>query len=330
MDSNARSVLIRELEQIRSARVIAYLTSDRQPFNAQIALDVLPLFYQTLQGIGRVEKLSLFLYSSGGNLDAPWPLLNLLREYCSYLEVLVPSKALSAATLLSLGANRIVMSPLSQLSPIDPEGTFITEAQPQKYSVEDIMSFIEFAKEKVGIAESQPLSEVLALLTKEIKPQILGSLNRSHARVRRLARKMLQFTLNDPKYETQLTEIVNNLSQLLYSHNHLINRREARDIIGFKEIIEYAEEPTEKAMQSLFASYAQDLELAKPFDPSALLQNQQQNSITVRQAYIESLELSHCFESTVRLQLNVQTQEINLEQVAPRWQTQSLESEIAK
>ncbi|MBI4671786.1 MAG: hypothetical protein HY741_08985 [Chloroflexi bacterium] len=325
-----RSSLIRDLEQVRNTRVVAYLTSDRQPFVAQIALDVLPLFYQTLQAIGKVEKLSLFLYSSGGNLDAPWPLLNLVREYCNYLEVLVPSKALSAATLLSLGANKIVMTPLSQLSPIDPEGTFVTEAQRQNYSVEDVMSFIEFAKEKVGIAESQPLSEVLAILTKEIKPQILGSLNRSHARVRRLARKMLQFTLNDPKYETQLTEIVTNLSQLLSSHNHLINRREARDIIGFKEIIEYADEPTEKAMSALFQSYTQDLELAKPFDPNELLKDKQPISITVSQAYIESLELSHCFESNILIQANPQTHEINLGQSGQQWRTRKVESEMTQ
>lgn len=327
MNANPRSSLIQELEKTRHSRVICYLTSDRQPFVAQIALDTLPLFYQTLQPIGKVEKLSLFLYSSGGNLDAPWPLLNLIREYCDYLEVLIPSKALSAATLLSLGANKIVMTPLSQLSPIDPEGTFVSEAHQQNYSVEDVMSFVDFAKDKVGIAESQPLSQVLTILTKEIKPQILGSLNRSHARVRRLARKMLQFSLSDPKYETQLAEIVNNLSQLLYSHNHLINRREARDIIGFREIIEYADESTEKAMSDLFQNYSQDMELSKPFDPNVLAKNQQ-NTMIVRQAYIESLEFSHCFESSIQIQAHPQTKEINLEQIAPHWRTQKMESEM--
>ena len=314
MTEVSRYDLIAELEKKRSSRVITYLTSDREPFKAQIALDVLPKFYLSLQVIGHTEKISLFLYSTGGNLDAPWPLVNLLREYCDFLEILVPFRALSAATLISLGANKIIMTPLSQLSPIDPEGTFVNEGKSENYSVEDVVSYIEFAKEKIGIAESQPLSEVLRLLAGEIKPHIIGSLNRTHARIRRLGKNLLQLHLKDPKHETTVTEIVNNLTQLLGSHNHLISRREARETIGMREIVEDADAETEDLMQNLFSHYKQLMELEEPFNPLKLLSDDQTEADYVaRQAYIDSTDVGHEFATPLRVTLNKETRQVNVQ-----------------
>lgn len=46
--------------------------------------------------------------------------MNLFREFCEELNVLIPFKALSTATLIALGANEIIMAKMGQLSPIDP------------------------------------------------------------------------------------------------------------------------------------------------------------------------------------------------------------------
>jgi ClpP class serine protease len=45
-----------------------------------------------------------------------WPLVTLLRQYCKRLAVLVPFRAHSAGTLISLGADEIVMLPGSELA----------------------------------------------------------------------------------------------------------------------------------------------------------------------------------------------------------------------
>ncbi|MCE9646896.1 MAG: hypothetical protein K8S20_12920 [Chloroflexi bacterium] len=325
-----RLELIAALEKARSARVISYITSDRNPFPAQIALDVLPLFNQALESIGTTKKVLIFLYSTGGNLDAPWPLMSLIREYCEEVEVVIPFRALSAATLIALGANRIIMTPLSELSPIDPQGTFVNnDGKAEQYSVEDMASFIDFAKDKIGIAESQPLSEVLRLLSQEIKPTVIGSLNRTYSRIRRLARIMLQSHMRDPKHETQITEIINNLTQSLGSHNHLIHRREARDTLGFGALIEDASPETEKIIKELFESYKEDLELNKPFDPlKILVENETEKDIIIKQAYIESADISHVFESSLHLQLNSQTRQINMQPRAmPAWTTEYIKKE---
>src|SRR3989338_9223480 len=113
--------LIQQIEGLRKSRVITYLTSDRQgPFNARIAIDVIPLISKQLQTIRKTDNIDLFLYSAGGDTMVPWRLVSMIREHCDKFSVIVPYKAHSAATMIALGADEIVMSNLSEISPIDP------------------------------------------------------------------------------------------------------------------------------------------------------------------------------------------------------------------
>jgi ClpP class serine protease len=113
--------LIQQIEKTRNSRVITYLTSDRQgPFNARIAVDVIPLISKQLQMIGKVQNIDFFLYTAGGDTMVPWRLVSMMREYCEKFSVIVPYKAHSAGTMIALGGDEIVMSDLSEISPIDP------------------------------------------------------------------------------------------------------------------------------------------------------------------------------------------------------------------
>ena len=113
--------LIQQIEKLRNSKVITYLTSDRQgPVNARVAMDIIPIISRQLRQIGKVENIDLFLYSTGGDTMVPWRLVSMIREYCDKFSVLIPYKAHSAASMISLGADEIVMTDLSELSPIDP------------------------------------------------------------------------------------------------------------------------------------------------------------------------------------------------------------------
>ena len=46
-------------------------------------------------------------------------MVNLLRQYTKHLTVLVPFECQSAATMLALGADRILMGPIAHLSAVD-------------------------------------------------------------------------------------------------------------------------------------------------------------------------------------------------------------------
>src|SRR4029079_16711109 len=107
----------------RKTKVLAFVTSDRPAAETQIAQDCIDLFVDLLDHIGPTKKISLLLHTNGGQTSAAWRLINLIRTFCDELEVLIPLKALSAGTLISLGADRIVMTKQAALGPIDPSLT---------------------------------------------------------------------------------------------------------------------------------------------------------------------------------------------------------------
>src|ERR1035437_8446912 len=120
---STRDGLLRDIEQRLKTRIITYLTGDRPGLEAQVSADVIPKFRRHLEAIGEVESISLFLYTRGGDTNVPWRLINLLREYCKRLSVLIPYKAHSSGTLISMGADEIVMGKMGELSSIDPSVT---------------------------------------------------------------------------------------------------------------------------------------------------------------------------------------------------------------
>jgi hypothetical protein len=64
--------IIKKIEELRGSKVITYLTSDREgPVNAHIAGDIIPIISNQLKSIGKVPKIDLFLYSSGGDTLVP-------------------------------------------------------------------------------------------------------------------------------------------------------------------------------------------------------------------------------------------------------------------
>jgi len=115
-----RKELIKQIQDKRNSKVIVYVTGDRQPIVAMIAEDAVRPLYDHLLSIGKAEKIDLFLYSRGGDVSVPWRIVSMFREFCDELSIIVPYKAYSAATLISLGADKIIMGKKAELGPIDP------------------------------------------------------------------------------------------------------------------------------------------------------------------------------------------------------------------
>jgi hypothetical protein len=298
------SSVLSQLEAARNSKVIAYFTSTKPaPFGAVIASDVLPHFRVILESFEKpCKKISLVLNTSGGHLEVPWPLVNLVREYCKFFEVIVLEKALSAGTLIALGADRIVMLPYSQLSPVDPAADIVDSGKPVKhFEIEDIIGYIDFAKDKVGIAEQNALAEITKELTKEISPTILGSVNRTHALIRRVAKSLLELRVKRLP-DKQVKEIVENLTSKLYSHRHMINRKEARDTVGFESVIEFANDTTKGLCDTLLVEMATTLRLNKDFNPAELLGSAAQKSVELIRAQVFSIDKKYDFISSYHLQ----------------------------
>lgn len=296
------------LEKARNSKVLVYITGDRKVVNGPaealatgVALDVLPLFRNILLSIKKTKKITLVLYTNGGALNTPWPLVNLIREYCNTFEVIVAERALSAGTLISLGADKIIMPPYSFLSPIDPAANIQNENnQKRKFEIEDVIGYIDFVKEKIGITEQQALCEIMKDLTKEIQPTLLGSFNRTHSLVRRIAKELLS-SHAEPTSERQAKEIIDNLVQKLFSHDHLISRKEAK-CIGFDNLIEYPNKETETAITNLFKNYSKMLELENDFNPVSEIGKVDKKEIDLTRAVVHSKNVKYSFQTKCLVQ----------------------------
>lgn len=62
-----RKKLFSIVEKQRKSKVISYVTGDRRGLETQISNEVIDIFVQHLDGIQATRKISLLLYTNGGN-----------------------------------------------------------------------------------------------------------------------------------------------------------------------------------------------------------------------------------------------------------------------
>ena len=117
-----RLPLYETLEKLRARPLVVYVTSTREGISGQMASDVIPELLDQLTDLPRdTPSVDLLIVSEGGDAKVAWRAMSLLRERCQKVAVLVPQVAFSAATLLALGADEIVMHPNANLGPVDPQ-----------------------------------------------------------------------------------------------------------------------------------------------------------------------------------------------------------------
>ena len=205
MDYSKRQDLYRQIEQDRKTKVLSFITSDRKNMETVIAQDCIEPFVDLLEKIGPTERISLLLHTDGGGTLAAWRLVNLIRIFCDELEVLVPFKALSAGTLISIGADRVVMTKQAALGPIDPsvnnplnpQASIGGQSKQVPVSVESVRGYLDAARQELEIQDEQALTSVLLNLTNHIHPLVLGEIFRSQAQIRFLANKLLPRQVDD-------------------------------------------------------------------------------------------------------------------------------------
>lgn len=273
---------------MRESTVLSYVTGDRWQLETRISTEIIDLFVKHLDATGPVKRLSLVLYTNGGDTAAAWRLVNLLQTFSDELEVIIPAKALSAGTLISLGANRIVMTKQAALGPIDPSvnhplnppNPFAMHTQ-VPVSVEAVRGYLDGARKEYA-ASDQTIATLLLDLANKVHPLVLGQIFRSREQIRFLAKKLL---VRQVQNDDQSAKIIDFLCAESGSHDYTINRREAREL-GLN--IEVPSPDLYSLLTELHDSYVEELSLLEPYDPFGMLGQEQTKSYTLPRAMIES------------------------------------------
>jgi hypothetical protein len=280
-----------ELEKDRGSSVIAYITSDRPGLETEIHPEVYDLFTNHLDIIGVQKKISLYLYTCGGSTLTAWSLVNLIRQFCDEFEVIVPSKARSAGTLMCLGANKIIMTKQATIGPIDP--SFTTALNPAipgasnnarfPVHVESVNGFIELCREGAGIKTPEGLTAIAMKLADNVHPLVLGQVHRAKGQIQMLARKLLSNQITDkPKVDA----IIKFLCSESGSHDYTLHRRESI-AMGLP-----AEKPSDalyKLIKSIYDDIGSELEFRTKFDPNTFLGVRPTVTYNLKRALIESV-----------------------------------------
>jgi len=294
----ARRAIYKKIEAERSTKVLAYITGDRRGVETQISADCIDLFVDFLDQIGPTKKLSLILHTNGGETLAAWRLVNLLRIFCDELEIMIPTKALSAGTLICIGADKLVMTKQAVLGPIDPSVNNPLNPQANMggnqtarvpVSVENVLGYLSAAKDELKISSEQYLTNILLNLAGEVHPLVLGEIFRSRAQIRFLAGKLLPRQVHDKK---NMKKIIDFLCAESGSHDYTINRREASEL-GLR--VEKPSADLYLSLREIYLSYGKELELLDPYNPQVLLGVNQTVPYALVRGLIES-PIGGCYQ----------------------------------
>jgi hypothetical protein len=219
-----------------------------------------PSLQSILSSVAGADQINLQIHSPGGDGTIAEKLVDMCRSYLSNtpnrkFRVIVPNLAKSAATILALGADEILMGHISELGPIDPQIPMIVSGATQWVSAfafvearDNLVKEINQAaqKKQPTVALLQQLANLNIPFTNEMEKQI--DFGRKTATTL-LGKFMLQSKYPQSKARgKKAAEIAEMLlsKQLFPSHGHYISGSTAKQMGLEAEVLNKDDELWEK------------------------------------------------------------------------------------
>ena len=222
-----RNALLAAIEKERRSTVIAYMLHD----SAVIADDALPQIYDKLHAIGKVERIDLLLYTRGGVTEVCWRLLNLLREYCDHLGIIVGTRVQGAGALLALGADELILGPLSEVGGIEalrkhPLLPRDDMGQPLPVTLSEINGLLNLLW---NYDTQHPAPDLLSSLLHQIHPLAIANLQQADTLARNVSRRALQMHMH-PEDTERVEALVNLFNGGFHSSMYTAGRNELSEV----------------------------------------------------------------------------------------------------
>ncbi len=124
-------------------------------------------FMTMIHGMDVNRGLTLILHTPGGVTNSTESIVAYLRSKFTSIEVIVPTFAMSAGTMISLAADRIILGRQSQLGPIDPQ-------MPGNGRIVSAIAIIDqFERAKAEITVDNTAAHVWAPILNSLGPALL-------------------------------------------------------------------------------------------------------------------------------------------------------------
>lgn len=224
-------------------------TDYRIPKEHEAYGEISPEIYQDLlkqKAMLPREPITVILDSPGGDAGAAYQIARLLTKVCGGYNVFIPRYAKSAATLLSLGADKVILGPHAELGPLDMQifdaeresySSALDEVQAlermNKYALESIDQFMLLFLQRSRKSVNTLLPMSLDYVVKMMRP-LLEKIDTVHYSQMSRGLKVGEdyaFRLLAPRYgELRAQNIATTLVEKYSTHGFVIDHEEARSI----------------------------------------------------------------------------------------------------
>ena len=115
------------LSDLTKRPLIIYATAFHDPIKAQFAAPFLSIDISDKDGFNEVtqkikpDKVDIFIHSPGGSAEATESVVKILRNKFEDIRFIITGAAKSAATMLAMSGNVILMDDAAEVGPIDPQ-----------------------------------------------------------------------------------------------------------------------------------------------------------------------------------------------------------------
>jgi len=228
---DARRKLIEEIEKLEASAtkkkktaVVAHIAKEGALGGSLESPDI-PVLGSVLRAIGDVDCLSLILQSPGGDGTLVEKIVEMCRAQCKHLRVILPNRAKSAATMIALGADEIVMGHISEIGPIDAQVPALIEGLVRYVSAQSFIDarkslLDEYDKAVAAKKDTQPILQMLASLDIPYIEECQRMMDFGRDVVRKLLTKYM--FAKDKDRDTKIEKIVSMLSSV---KTHMVHGR---------------------------------------------------------------------------------------------------------
>ena len=221
---NKTQTLIAEIASNLGGTFIAYWNNQK----GSVCDDDVVALHTILEKLARQEIIYLFVKSGGGNGHVSLRLVNLIRQYCNRLVTLVPLECASAATMIVLGANEILMGPIAYLTAVDtslihPLSPLDRDNGRVSVSLDELTRVVRLWGTEQSDTKENPYKD----LFQYVHPLVIGAVDRAESLSLMLCKELLAYHVKDAATKDQ---IANTLNSKYPSHSYPILFEEAREI----------------------------------------------------------------------------------------------------
>ena len=235
---------VQALETKRKSRIFCFIEgSDEHLCTASMSH-----VFTRRQEFKNIDTLEILVHSGGGHSSLAYRIAKFFRSRCKTLNMIVPIRAKSAATLMCLAADAIYLSEYAELGPIDVQVTEPLNRGAEPFSPLDESKSLEFLREyaiesldyftallirRSGMSIKEAIHESIPFVTAMMKPLYdkvdplkFGEHRRLLAEGEEYAKRLLRLANNpNPK------EVAERLLENYPVHDFFIDWREAYEDI---------------------------------------------------------------------------------------------------